>query len=121
MAKKIYEGIQDGKSAYDLITKDADVVAVEIALDAGSQLNPTIKAAKALHDFSENAKAMSELQSNLAEGRNEFKLQMDNLSAKIDALDDQLKKIQSADEASKIDDLFQTYQSVRKMCADNRR
>lgn len=118
VAKEVYESIEDGKNVYDLTVKDAGQAAIEVMLDAGAHLNPTVKAAKALNDFAENAKSMSDLQSSLDDSRNEFKRRLNDLNSQIDVLDIQLNRIEASSEEPKAESLFQTYQAVRQTCAE---
>ena len=121
LAKDIYEKIESGKSTYQIVTEDANNAAVEVILDAGAQLNPVVKAAKALRDFAENVGSMSELQGNLDEVRGEYRRQLADLDSKIGIVEGQLMQIGPSNEEPEIDKLFATYQSVRQMCTSHSR
>jgi hypothetical protein len=115
-AMDIYENIKLGKAAYKIVTEDAGKAVLEVMFDAGSRINPVVKAAKTTKEFAENVQRVASLPGDLATARGEFKHQMDNLAAQIDAIQHKLDQLEPVEKQQQAESLFQTYQSAKQMC-----
>jgi hypothetical protein len=114
-AKGIYENIQLGRSAYDVMTDGANGI-VNAVLDFAAELNPVIRGAKTLKDFVENVSKIVETPENLMAVREEIKAQLDRIDRQISSLQQKIDQLRKEHESDEIGALLATYNEVRGLC-----
>jgi phage-related tail protein len=111
--KNVYEAIEKGRKAYEIVSEDTQKVVEDAILDATSKRSPVARSVKAIKDFSDNIREMLKTSEHLGETREEVKRQLEMLDRQIRKMELSIEKIRREHELDEVKLLLRSAQKMQ--------